>query len=80
MDTMAALTEGGVVDTGDALIKAAGCSRAASVKFLLQRQLKVSPTGVIGYANCCNPYGVTLMFSGVFCRADAPHLISPRVV
>ena len=38
---MAALTDAGVVDTGTALIHAAGHGRDLSVKFLLEEQRKV---------------------------------------
>ena len=83
VDVVALLTDDGVVDTGNALCNAAGCSRAAAVQFLLQQQLRRSPAGLAGYVNFRDCVGCTPLFRAIECYADndgAPPLISPVIV
>ena len=88
VETMATLMDAGVVDTGAALVNAAGWGGEAAVKFLLQRrQLAGSRTGVVEYVNFRDRFGLTALFRSFTCIDDTSseesevvlRLVSPRV-
>lgn len=90
VETMATLTDAGVVDTDQALLSAAGWGGEAAVKFLLQqRQPAGSSTSIVEYVNFRDGSGMTALFHSIaLCvgrsRSEDDEvvlqLISPRVV
>lgn len=78
---MAALTGAGVVDTGEALVDAAGYGGEASVKFLLQRwwqrrQLSADSSRGDAYVNARDNTGRTPLISGILlCRPCSPRIV-----
>lgn len=83
LDIIAMLMDAGVVEMGNALMSAAGCSREMAVKFLLQRKLERSPTSLVQYVNRFDHVGKTPLFRSideVLGERDVPFLISPKVV
>lgn len=77
------MDDGGVVDTGVALVAAAGYCGEAPVKFLLQRQRRRQPPGVDAnnssggdYVNARDYTGKTAVVSGMLlCRQCAPRVV-----
>lgn len=83
VDILAILMDVGVVDTGLALVAAAGWGGGAAVKFLSQRrQLAGSPTDVGEYVNFRNPNGYTALIRGIDCweNEGVGQLVSPGMV
>lgn len=76
IDIMAILTDAGVVDTGLCLANAAGYTREASVKFLLQQAWRTSDA--VGYLNAGDNFGRTPLTSAVLCLETC--CPSPRIV
>lgn len=77
VDIVAALTDAGVVDTGGALVAAAGAGLEASVKILLQRRLAQKPGGAGAYVdNARGPSGAT----AVLLAAGLAGRCSPRIL
>ena len=77
VDTMAMLTDAGVVDTGKSLINAAGHGNEASVKFLLQQDRNNGDA--VAYVNTCDDNGLTPLYCAVT-AFDGNGSLSPRVV
>ncbi|CAM9809322.1 unnamed protein product [Ectocarpus sp. 12 AP-2014] len=73
LDIMAILTDAGVVDTGLALVVAAGYGGEAPLKFLLEQARARKTTDRVAYMNTLNGVGLTSLLDGIQrCR--------PRVV
>lgn len=84
VNIMAILMDGGVVDTGEALVSAARWGVEAAVKFLLQRRQLTGPlTGLDGYVNFCDSLGCPALFHSIDVAryvGNKLQLVSPRVV
>lgn len=83
---MAILTDGGAVDTGRALVDAAGYSGEAAVRFLLQRQRRqqrrrqlsvdAATRGDATYVNTRDETGRSALISGILlCRSGSPRVV-----
>lgn len=77
LDIVATLTAAGVVDTGTALVAAAGAGLEASVKSLLRQRLVREPGGVGAYVdNARGPSGATAVLLAVGIAGSC----SPRIL
>lgn len=77
VDVVAALTSAGVMDTGAALVAAAGAGLEASVRALLQQRLTREPGGVGAYVdNARGPSGAT----AVLLVIGIAGICSPRIL
>ena len=79
VDTMAVLTDAGIVDTGRSLIHATGCGREASVKFLLQQKDWYTGGAVAYVNNTWDECGRKPLFCGIT-GLDDDYSASPRIV
>ncbi|CAM9882671.1 unnamed protein product, partial [Ectocarpus sp. 13 AM-2016] len=74
MDVMRALTNAGVIDTGEAILSAARCDRERAAMHLLHHHEGRNTAGTTEYANTVGPYGTTPLFLAVGC-SHSPRMI-----
>ncbi|CBJ33148.1 EsV-1-199 [Ectocarpus siliculosus] len=75
MDVMRALTNAGVVDTGEAILSAAGCGRERAAMHLLHHHEGRNTAGTREYANTVGPNGTTPLFLAVGCSRCSPRIM-----
>eukprot|EP00752_Nemacystus_decipiens_P016565 g14805.t1 len=84
LDVMVVLTDAGVVDTGDALVQAAGWGSEVMVKYLLRQQQQMQQqetgrgerTGMDAYVSATDDMGLTPILSSILhCRSHAARVV-----
>lgn len=75
MDVMRALTNAGVVDTGEAILSAAGCGRERAAMHLLHHHEGRNTAGTREYANTVGPNGTSPLFLAVGCSRRSPRMM-----
>ncbi|CAM9287678.1 unnamed protein product [Ectocarpus sp. 12 AP-2014] len=75
MDVMRALTNAGVVDTGEAILSAAGCGRKRAAMHLLHHHEGRNTAGTREYANTVGPNSTTPLFLAVGCSRRSPGMM-----
>lgn len=75
VDIMSVLIDGGVVDTGMALVIAAEFCREACVKFLLENHKRQSDVRALRYVNHRGKTGRTALFNAIAFRRPSPRIV-----